>query len=179
MTDTSQVTADSSPLNSESWPAFFKRVNFKIKLRILGLLFAGVLSTGACIVVITLILIGSRGSHPHEVAAGHERKLSGVANEFAYSYEIQNVAIPLFDRVKKRTAYAQFSLILDCPSEEAKRQMELNRAKLLDSIFEVALQFQISDFSTPSGKDQPSAEPRWPRPFCAWGPCCRPRRPAP
>lgn len=65
---------------------------------------------------------------------------------YTFPYEINQVSMALMNRKGTQTAYAQFSLILDCPSEESKKLLTMNRAKLLDTIFVVGSGFYLDDF---------------------------------
>lgn len=70
---------------------------------------------------------------------------------FQYPYEMKALSFALTDRRGVRTAYAQFAIVLDCPSEEARREIELRHAFILDLIQTVAGQFFVEDFATPKG----------------------------
>jgi hypothetical protein len=52
----------------------------------------------------------------------------------------------VMNRKGTKTAYAQFSLVLDCPDEESHKTLSMNRAKLLDAIFVVGGGFYLEDF---------------------------------
>ena len=70
---------------------------------------------------------------------------------YSHTYEMENISIPLVDRRQRRTGYAQFALVLDCPTPDIRKQMELHRAEMLNAIFEVAAQFYIEDFTSERG----------------------------
>lgn len=86
-------------------------------------------------------------AHPEVTAAPKVTKVPS----FTYTLELKDISIPLVDKGATRVSYAQFTLVLDCGSKEIHRMMELNRAKLLDEIFEVASKFYIEDFESPDG----------------------------
>lgn len=66
---------------------------------------------------------------------------------FSFPYEINQVAMAVMNKAGSKTAYAQFSMVLDCPNETAFKAMTLNRAKLVDSIFDIGGNFYLEDFS--------------------------------
>jgi len=66
---------------------------------------------------------------------------------FSFPYEINQVSMAIMNRKGTKTSYVQFSLILDCPNEEAKKTLTMNRAKLLDAIFVVGSGFYLDDFN--------------------------------
>ncbi|MCB0418714.1 MAG: flagellar basal body-associated FliL family protein, partial [Bdellovibrionales bacterium] len=70
---------------------------------------------------------------------------------YTYSYEIKNISIPLATRDASRIAYAQFSLKLDLPSDEAKRSFAAHRARVLNTVYQVASAFYVEDFSPEKG----------------------------
>jgi flagellar basal body-associated protein FliL len=73
------------------------------------------------------------------------------ASPFAESYELKGMSISLGNRNQTLAAYAEFNLLFDCPTKEAKHWMELNRASIRDSVYESALAFTLEDFSGPEG----------------------------
>ncbi len=73
------------------------------------------------------------------------------APEFTYVYEIKAVAIPLSGRFAPKSAYAQFNLVLDCPSAECQRMMEVSRAKVRNDLFESSAGFTVEDFHEKDG----------------------------
>jgi len=75
-----------------------------------------------------------------------DHEVGQSANVYAFPYEINQVSMALMNRKGTQTAYAQFSLILDCPNEESKKTLTMNRAKLLDTIFLVGSGFYLDDF---------------------------------
>lgn len=70
---------------------------------------------------------------------------------FTYTYEVKGVSVPLADRAATRITYATFSLSLDCASPGCRRAMEINRARVLNSLYETATKFYVEDFSGPEG----------------------------
>ncbi len=71
--------------------------------------------------------------------------------EFQFSYEVKSMVMSLTDKSNSRVAYAQYGLMLDCPSEKARHRMDLDRAKLQNAILEVGGKFRIEDFKGPEG----------------------------
>lgn len=136
----------------ESLWVFFRRSSLWVKLKLSALL-----SIAACVLFVSAfaifqILKWKMENTPKPV----QRELSVKTNPaFTYVFELKNLSIPLVNRASTRIAYAQFALELDCPSDESKKLMELNRAKTMDRIFEVASQFYVEDFdSVETGSDQ-------------------------
>jgi len=77
------------------------------------------------------------------------RTLASFTPSFSYPYEIKDMSIPLTNYKHTRSAFAQFTLILDCPTEEAKKKMVAELPKLLDTILVVGSEFYVEDFSPP------------------------------
>lgn len=123
------------------------------KKKVYFLLGAGTLG---CIIsllaIVGLIRLQPHRSHPvvTPVASAEHSAPREVAS-YTFPYEIRDISVQLMDRTGTRTAHVQFSISLDCPSAEAKHDMVLNRAKLLDSVFEVASQFYLEDFQSGNG----------------------------
>lgn len=67
------------------------------------------------------------------------------------SYEIKNLSLPLKEKSSRQMAEANMTLILDLPSEEAVKMMQLNHAKLLSIALESGEPFSIDDFRTSKG----------------------------
>lgn len=63
-----------------------------------------------------------------------------------WSYELEKVTMAVMNKKGTKTAYAQFSLALNCPDEKSVQMMQQSRAKLLDGIFSVGSQFYLDDF---------------------------------
>jgi len=108
----------------------------------------GVMVGSSWIIVQVVKVQWSAPAHKEEKQVTHKAE---PAPSFSYSYELKNISIPLVDRSATRVAYAQFTLLLDCPTKKSRDSMTLHRAKLLDTIFEVASQFYVEDFQTPKG----------------------------
>ncbi len=60
---------------------------------------------------------------------------------YTFRFELPNFSVSLPTRGKRRTAYAQFSLVLDCPTLDSRRHLELNRARLRDAVLSASLPF--------------------------------------
>lgn len=74
-----------------------------------------------------------------------------VVPEFSQKYEIEHMSVELPSSVRLQGAHAEFSLVFDCPSEESKRALLLNRARLRDNIFDVAAGFTVEKFQSAGG----------------------------
>ncbi|MFM8270568.1 MAG: hypothetical protein ACKN9V_10300 [Pseudomonadota bacterium] len=107
------------------------------------------LSLGLVISLVALIavILILKAQGPSQVvapsAAPHEIHSKGP---YSFPYEINEVSMAVMNKKGTKTAYAQFSLVLDCPSEEAHKTLSMNRAKLLDAIFVVGGNFYLDDF---------------------------------
>ncbi|MFM8316191.1 MAG: hypothetical protein ACKOA8_18070 [Deltaproteobacteria bacterium] len=119
----------------------------KIKLGVL-LLSAILVVTGAIFSVVALWRL-YRGPETlaareatREVASHHTSE-----DNSSQPYEIKGVSVGFMDKKDTRMAYAQFSLLFHCADEKCKRNLALNRAKVLDTIFEVSSEFYIEDFT--------------------------------
>jgi len=64
-------------------------------------------------------------------------------------YEIKGVSVGFMDKRDTRMAHAQFTLVFHCPNESCKKNLTLNHAKVLDTLFEVGSDFYVEDFSAP------------------------------
>lgn len=92
----------------------------------------------------------SENAHSNEENHHKESKPEHAsALPFHFPYEINQVSMAVMNREGTRTAYAQFSLVLDCPSEGSQKTLSMNRAKLVDAIFDVGGNFVLEDFATP------------------------------
>jgi len=80
----------------------------------------------------------------------HSRKTaSTVAQEYTFTYEIKDMSMAFINKKGSRTAYAQFTILFDCPDEESKHVMEMNRAKIITGIFEAGGDIYIEDLTAP------------------------------
>jgi flagellar basal body-associated protein FliL len=70
---------------------------------------------------------------------------------FEQTYELQGMSISLGNRNQTLAAYAEFNLVLDCPTKDSKKWMEMNRASIRDAIYEATIAFTVEDFSSPEG----------------------------
>jgi hypothetical protein len=134
-----------------SFIGLFRSASPGLKLRLGSLLLMAFLVSLASGWAVARIWVWHRTSLvPAEVLLKHrERQRNDTF--FAFPYEIRNVAVPLTDHRNLRSAYAQFTLVLDCPNPESHRLMELNHAKILNTLFETASTFYVEDFETPTG----------------------------
>ncbi len=118
----------------------------KIKLGIVFL-------TGTFIVTGTLFTLSTlwkiyKGSVPvHEETL---REPAAIFHEEALkTYEIKGISVGFMDRKDSRMAYSQFTLVFNCADEPCKKNLLLNHAKVLDTIFEVSSNFYVEDFVHP------------------------------
>lgn len=113
---------------------------------------------GASLLVGRLVMVqveARRELAAHEPVGESEQPTAPVPERdvepFTYSFEVRGISIPLADRAATKIAYANFSLSLDCATPACKRAMELNRARLLDTLFETATRFYLEDLQGPEG----------------------------
>lgn len=144
--------------NGESFLGFFWRSPFLIKLRLLavGLFGGGVLvcSTWAVYQLLKVQKLNSPAPAAHAPAGHHDVASVPPAPEYTFNYELKDVSLPLLSRVKKKTYYAQFTLVFDLVDEETKRWWEVNRPQIADVMLEVGHRFRYEDFRDPKGYDK-------------------------
>lgn len=70
---------------------------------------------------------------------------------YTFRFELPNFSVSLPSTQGKRTVYAQFSLVLDCPNFDARRALELNRAKLRDVVLSASLGLTVSELQGMEG----------------------------
>lgn len=129
---------------------FFRRAPILIKLRLIFLfLLAIAIVASSSWTVYQIATAEDPGPYKGDISS--ETTSSPAIQQFTYLYEMKDLSIALTDRRRLRTAYAQFALAFDCPSKDAQTMMGLHRAKILNTINEVAIQFTIDDFKTPLG----------------------------
>ncbi len=131
---------------AQSFTDFFLKANIKLKLILFFL------------VLMALTIIFSTGwltygllKLAHPKSKNHltiEKPIfeSLEIRPFTYKYEIEKMSITLFSRSGAKMYYVQFDILFDCPSEDAKKQMELRRAQIRDAIFQSSADFRIEDF---------------------------------
>lgn len=85
----------------------------------------------------------------HKPAAGTlaHREIAAEIPEFSITYEIKEMSVAFMNRPGTKTQYAQFTLVFDCPNEVCKKNMAVNRSKVLDHIFEVGADFYLEDLT--------------------------------
>ena len=103
---------------------------------------AAVIST---VVIVKAQNPASQVSHVSESETSHAADLRSKG-PYSLSYEINQISMAVMNRKGTKTAYAQFSLVLDCPDEESHKTLSMNRAKILDTIFVVGGGFYLEDF---------------------------------
>ncbi len=134
---------------SNLW-SFFWRSPVFTKLKLCGLLLIAVgMVVGTLILVGAVVRVSFKNSSENDISSAPI--LVENHPEFEVNYLLKDISIPLVDRASTKIAYAQFSLMLDCPTNACKRAMELHRPKLLDRIFEVASKFYLEDFAQAKG----------------------------
>jgi hypothetical protein len=132
------------------WLDWFKSTSKNTKTFVAILLVLGIILVIVAFISIATIL-KAQSSHTEVVQEQHaahpgEQQLA-KNSPYSFPYELTQVSMAVMSKKGTRTAYAQFSLTLDCPSEESQKLMAMNRAKLLDSVFLVGSNFYLDDFS--------------------------------
>jgi len=129
--------------------------NVQISVVALWLLGSGVIAASLASIVF-IFMIQTKGKVASEVLDGEafvkkrEQEARSIMAK-AFSYELKNVGVQLMSQNGARMAYAQFSLVMDCPNTRCQNMMESSRSRLLDIIFEVANDHSLEDFDGASG----------------------------
>lgn len=87
----------------------------------------------------------------HAAPTDHASQNSGKSAAGTYDYEIDGLNVTFGTRNNARVSYAQFSLVIQCPTEECQRWMKMNRASLRDAIFAVSMLQNMESFAKPTG----------------------------
>lgn len=143
---------------TEAKPSFnLKHLPLRTKAVVSALIVCGavILVTTLFIVIqILRIQVDRVGDVVSPEAEHHEAPpppLSHPVDPFTQSYELQGMSISLGNRNQTLAAYAEFNLILDCPTKDSKRWMEMNRASIRDAVYEATVLFTVEDFSSGEG----------------------------
>lgn len=129
---------------------FFKSAPALIKARlvVIGLLAVSVVVTsGVVIGEIWKAQIKVRSFVPQR----EPKREVAAAEPFTIFYELRNVSLSLTDRNNRRSGYAQFTLVFDLATPEARRWCELNRAQMIHTLLEEGAKFHLEDFDSPRG----------------------------
>lgn len=130
------------------WLEWFKSTSKNTKTFVAFLLGLGIVFLiGAFISIATILK--AQSNHSEVIQEKHASHAVEPAKDspYAFPYELTQVSMAVMSKKGSRTAYAQFSLTLDCPTEESQKLMAMNRAKLLDSVFLVGSNFYLDDFT--------------------------------
>ncbi len=134
---------------------FFRVADTRVKLRLATLGILSLMAVLTAFIAIRFVLTSKHLLEVHAPASEHDgSKEHAVAKslseqEFTFTYEIKDMSVGFINRTGNRTAYAQFSLVFDCENEECVKNLSLNRAKLLDAIYQVSGNYYIEDFTAP------------------------------
>src|SRR4051812_14672065 len=114
--------------------AFYKTAPLPRRLAMTGVGTAAFLVLLSSVSAISLIL--RKGIDASAVLKVGPRTPAALAEipPYTFRFELPNFSISLPSVSGGRTAYAQFSLVLDCPTLESRRHLELNRARLRDTL---------------------------------------------
>lgn len=131
-------------------PRAIKPPSRDAKRKITLLISAAALAVGVGLGSIFLIWRAHKGPEITDQVIETSRKMtSHEPVSFQFAYEIKDMSMAIMNKKGTRTAYSQFTLIFDCPSEICKKVLELNRAKIINAIFEVGGDFYTEDFEAP------------------------------
>lgn len=136
-------------MNQESFIHFFMRVRPAIKVKLTVVFLTAMVITFGSAASIYTILNANRKLTLTEEVLSKSRKLASEVPEYTYAYELKDISIPLTNRKHTRSAFAQFTLILDCPNEEAKKNLTAQLPKILDAILVVGSGYYVEDFTPP------------------------------
>lgn len=136
-------------MESTSFKEFLKIAPLTTKLKIVALFFSGFLILVVTVFSIKNIWSYYQGPDLTESVLHRSRDVASISPEYTHVYEIKDMSVAFMNKKGTRTAYSQFTLIFDCENEECKKNMALQRAKVLDTIFEVGGEFYLEDFSPP------------------------------
>ena len=128
----------------ETWGGFFRMASLAQRSKVFGLFLCGLMTIAVSTASIRWVWQTHLGPEV-EPARSIPTPIPPVA-PYVFPYEIKQVSMAISNEGGTRTAYAQFTLMLDCPNEDSQKLMVLNRAKLLDSIFEVGSTMTIEQF---------------------------------
>lgn len=121
-------------------------------------LFAVLVSIGAMFAVVSILRVHfsgvshAPGSPAHTDAADHPPETK--AHSFTHPYELKKMSIALTDAQGNAGTFAQFTLVLDCPSEASRHWIEVSRSMIRDAVYETASDFRVEHFSNTDGYSQ-------------------------
>ena len=151
---TAPAPAGAPAPQKESLKQFFKRVPRQVQVFLVGLAVAGVSTIiFAFWASVSVLSLNRKAPLPDDVLA-RQHHPTGPAEPYTNVYEIKEISVHFASRETEQVGYAQFGLTLDLATPEGVRMMELNRARLLDLIFEVAADFSFEQMKTPEGYQQ-------------------------
>lgn len=111
-----------------------------------------VLVSASLIITVTLLTLSFLWKvykGPEHASVSHEmhRAPASLETEDVFTpHEIKGVVVGFMDKNDTRLAQAQFTLLFHCSDEPCRKNLILNHAKVLDTLFEVGSDFYIEDF---------------------------------
>lgn len=139
--------------SSDSFGSFLRRAPWVVRAAVVvcwGIGALAVVSSSLVIARIFSVRNELQLKKEHETQArAKRREHQGAA--FQYAFEVKDLSVPLSGRKTLKSAYAQFGILFDCPTEASKKALEMSRAFVLDAIFEAAGDFRVEDFREPEG----------------------------
>lgn len=143
-------------MTNDSLFSFFRVAETRVKLKLVSYLSMAILAVAAAATSIVFILGAKhfieRNKVKKEATDTHAIERIGIVRaeqEYSLTYEIKDMSIGFINRTGTRTAYAQFTILFDCETELCVKNLTLNRAKLLDAIYQVSGNYYIEDFVAP------------------------------
>jgi hypothetical protein len=130
---------------------YFGSKNTKLKITLC-------LVSASLVVTTTLIVLSSlwkmyKGPTPEPKVLEVSRESEISKEDDFKTYELKHLSVGFMDKKETRMAYAQFSLVFNCPDEACKKNLLLHHAQILDTIFEVGSEFFVEDFVYPSATE--------------------------
>lgn len=130
--------------------------NLPVRSRItIGVLVACAATIFITTILVIFMIIRIQFSRVEEAVVPLETHEAGAHSAsiplFEQTYELQSMSISLGNRNQTLAAYAEFNLVLDCPTKDSKKWMEMNRASIRDAVYEATIAFTVEDFSSPEG----------------------------
>ncbi|MFM8316441.1 MAG: hypothetical protein ACKOA8_19345 [Deltaproteobacteria bacterium] len=130
---------------------FINFVPRSVKIKIGGIVFGSILIVTLTFISLSTVWELYRGNETPKPEETHRETTSSHPHEETSNpYEIKGISVGFMDKKDARMAYAQFTLIFNCPTEACKKNLTLHHAKVLDTVFEVSSEFYIEDFSQPN-----------------------------
>ncbi len=144
-------------MSDVSWGQVIRQISWGRRAVLVFCVFAAVttsvLSGWAIGKIVSAMLKASAAEAEAKALATEHHEPVNEGKAFDYPFEMRDVSMPLTDRRKARSAFAQFTIVFDCPTAESVAQMPAHRAKILDAILEAGTHMTTNDFGNRAGFD--------------------------